>query len=133
MPTETDTPVTPALTFARMDWIAAHPNGEIHTDKTLPNGKELTSAGTVRGSGLQIGLAVEIQKDNKKKTWGGTIISGPHCDDGIHVYWKFTVTNKINTADPDQDDTVTVTVTNPNTTPTTSPPIATTPQPSVVP
>ena len=123
----------PELTHARMEWNTQHPDGFIHLDKKDSEGRDLKTTGYVRGNPLAIGYAVHIQKNNKNKTWEGTIISGPHINENGLTYWTFTVQNKLNTADPDQDDTVTVTVTNPNSTPTTSPPIAATPQPVVIP
>ena len=124
----------PVLTHARMNWSDQYPNGFIHIDKQNQNGTDRMSTGFVRGSPLAIGCGVTIHKDDNKKTWEGTITSGPHSNDGgLTFYWTFTVQNKVNTADPDQDDTVYVTVTNPNSTPTTSPPIAATPQPVVIP
>ena len=123
----------PVLTHARMNWSEEYPNGFIHLDKKQSNGQDLKTVGYVRGNPLAIGCTVNIQKGDKK-TWEGTINSGPTTNDGgLTYYWTFTVQNKLNTADPDQEDTVTVTVTNPNSTPTTSPPIAATPQPVVIP
>ena len=49
------------------------------------------------------------------------------------LYWTFEVVNKVNTADPDQDETITVTVTNPGATPPTSNPQPSNPQPDVIP
>ena len=123
----------PVLTHARMNWSEEYPNGFIHLDKKESNGQDLKTVGYVRGNPLAIGCTVNIQKGDKK-TWEGTIISGPHSNDnGLTFSWSFTVQNKDNLPDPVQDDTVYVTVTNPNSTPTTSPPIAATPQPVVIP
>ena len=86
----------------------------------------------MRGSSLAIGLTVDIQKDNKKKTWKGTITSGPDWNPDVQQYfWTFQVVNVNNLPNPDQDETVTVTVT--NTVPQTSNSVPVDPQPAVIP
>jgi hypothetical protein len=124
----------PVLTHARMVPDDQHLNGYIHTNKDNGRGGELESVGWVRtevGATLEIGWRVDIQKDDKKKTWQGTITSGPNDNAQGLKYWTFKVVNKQNNADPTSDDTLTVTVTNSNQ--QTSPPIASEPQPAVIP
>jgi len=128
---ENQTLTAPVLDHARMEWNTQHPNGFIHLNKKDSTGKDIETIGYVRGSNLAIGWTVQIQKNNRKKTWEGTITSGPDVNGAGQQYWTFKVVNKENTADPIQDDTVTVTVT--NTDPQTSNAVAADPQPDVVP
>jgi hypothetical protein len=124
----------PVLTHARMDCNNQYPDGFIHLNKKAPNGDDLKSIGYVRGTdstSLAIGWTVNIQKDDRKKTWEGTITSGPDDNGQGQWYWTFEVVNKENKADPIQDDTLTVTVT--NTVPQTSNSVPADPQPAVIP
>ena len=121
----------PVLTHARMQWDTLHPNGFIHLTKKDPGGHDIITIGYVRGSDLQRGWTVNIQKNNKKKTWEGTIYSGPATNGAGQLYWTFQVVNKVDLPDPVFDETLTVTVTDTNG--QTSPPVPADPQPAVIP
>ena len=121
----------PVLTHARMAWSDIHPNGTIRLAKKDGNGKDIKSVGWVRGVALQRGWTVDIQKNNKKKTWQGTITGGPDLNQAGQQFWTFEVQNKDDLPDPTEEETLTVTVT--NTSRETSLPIVSDPQPDVVP
>ena len=125
---------TPVLDHARFIRDGAHPNGFLHLDKKDQDGKDLKTVGYVRGTGIvKLATTVQVQKNNKKKYWEGTVTDGPFVNGNNPLYWTFEVVNKVNTADPDQDETITVTVTNPGATPPTSNPQPSDPQPDVIP
>lgn len=121
----------PVLTHARMEWSDGHPNGTIRLAKKDGNGTDIKSVGWVRGVALQRGWTVDIQKNNKKKTWQGTITAGPDLNQARQQFWTFEVQNKDDLPDPTEEETLTLTVT--NTSGETSLPIVSDPQPDVVP
>ena len=121
----------PVLTHARMVPNADHPDGFIRLAKKDENGTDITSTGWVRGVDLQTGWTVDIQKNNKKKTWQGTITRGPDRNQAGQQYWTFAVQNKDDLPDATEEETLTVTVT--DTSRQTSLPIVSDPQPDVVP
>ena len=105
---------TPVLDHARFIRDGAHPNGFLHLDKKDQDGNDLKTVGYVRGTGIvKLVTTVQVQKNNKKKYWEGTVTDGPFEHEHSQLYWTFEVINKLNTADPLEDDTITVTVTTP--------------------
>ncbi len=125
---------TPVLNHARFNWDGDHPNGYLHLDKKDQNGNDLKTVGYVRGTGIvKLVTTVQVQKNNRRKYWEGTVTDGPFENAQKQEYWTFEVVNKVNTADPLEDNTITVTVTNPGATPPTSNPLPADPQPDVIP
>jgi hypothetical protein len=96
MPTQSST--NPQLTGAKLEGNQIHHNSGVK------------SAGTLHGENLTIGSSVLVTKAKSARTWTG-LIEDNHVS-SLSIYWTFSVIHKSDSADPDQDDTLTVTVAN---------------------